>query len=396
MFTFSPFQVKAILPAILGLLVFIGTATFTKDVQATTLSTDLQSLVSQGNDINIQLSAMSLTKDNACSELGAAVTSVNAFITSINTVSGTISPLSVDADSLTALDDLATLSMNTSSVLPVLSADLTALNLTSEMADIVAAMDAMLKLSDDIGVMANRILEMGDKILVMSDNIGTMADRILLTQQIQSTNMAMTQSFILSTQENIVALARTVNSSVYALPLNALKDTVATLIADMNSTPLTESNMSSVLADFQTRISLYLDSVTSLSNTLNTNSSIATHFINSDTLTMLGDLSVANAGLSAALKTYSQNVNTLAPTTNITVLDDSVKSMLQLSADIGEMGTRIVEMGDRINVMADNIGLMSLKIVTTQVLQQENLELTVANIKAAQITTVSVIASYGL
>lgn len=396
MFTFSPFQAKTILPAVLGLLVVIGTATFTKDVQATTLSTDLQSLVTQGNDINIQLSAMSLTKDNTCSELGAAVTSVNAFITSINTVSGTISPLSVDADSLNALDDLATLSMNISSMLPVLSADLTALNLTSDMADIVAAMDAMLKLSDDIGVMADRILEMGDKILIMSDNIGYMADRILLTQQIQSTNMAMTQSFILSTQENIVALARTVNSSVYALPLNALKDTVATLIADMNSTPLTESNMSSVLADFQTRISLYLASVTTLSNTVNSNSSIATHFINSDTLTMLGDLSVANAGLAAALKTYAQSINTLAPTTNITVLDDSVKSMLQLSADIGEMGTRIVEMGDRINVMADNIGLMSLNIVATQVLQQENLELTVANIKAAQITTVSVIASYGL
>ena len=396
MFTFSPFQAKALLSAILALIIFVGTATLAKEAQSATLSTDLQSLVYQGNEINTQLSAISLNKDNACSELNTAVTSVEAYITAINTVSSSISTLSVDVDSLNALDDLATISMNVSSVLPILSADLTSINLTSDMADIIAAMDAMLKLSDDIGVMADRILEMGDKILIMSDNIGLMADRILLTQQIQSTNMAMTQSFILGTQENIVALTRTVNSSVYALPLNALKDTAATLLTDMNSTPLTESNMSSVLTDFQNRVSLYLDSVSTLSNIINSNSNIATHFINSDTLTMLGDLSVLNASLSSVLKTYSQTINTLAPATDIVILDDSVNSMLRLAADIGLMGTRIVEMGDKINVMADNIGLMAINIVTTQMLQQENLELTVANIKAAQITTISVIAGYGL
>lgn len=396
MFTYSPSQVKALLSAFLALIIFVGIATLAKEAQSATLSTDLQSLVSQGNDINTQLSAISLNEDNACSEMNTAVTSVEAYITAINTVSSSISTLSVDVDSLNALDDLATISMNVSSVLPVLIADLTLINLTSDMADIIAAMDAMLKLSDDIGVMADRILEMGDKILLMSDNIGDMADRILLTQQIQSTNMAMTQSFILGSQENIVALTRTVNSSVYALPLNALKDTAATLLADMNSTPLTESNMSSVLTDFQNRVSLYLDSVSTLSKTINTNSSIATHFIDSDTLTMLGDLSVLNASLSSALKTYSQTINTLAPATDIVVLNDSVNSMLRLAADIGVMGTRIVEMGDKINVMADNIGLMSINIVTTQMLQQENLELTVANIKTAQITTISVIAGYGL
>lgn len=396
MFTFSPFQAKALLSAILALIIFVGTATLAKEAQSATLSTDLQSLVSQGNEINTLLSAISLNKDNACSELNTAVTSVETYITAINTVSSSISTLSVDVDSLNALDDLATISMNVSSVLPILIADLTSINLTSDMADSIAAMDAMLKLSDDIGVMADRILEMGDKILIMSDNIGEMADRILLTQQIQSTNMAMTQSFILGSQENIVALARTVNSSVYALPLNALKDTAATLLADMNSTPLTESNMNSVLTDFQNRVNLCLDSVITLSNTINSNSGIATHFIDSDTLTMLGDLSVLNASLSSALKTYSQTINTLAPATDIVVLNDSVNSMLRLAADIGLMGTRIVEMGDKINVMADNIGLMAINIVTTQMLQQENLELTVANIKAAQITTISVIAGYGL
>jgi len=396
MYNFSSLQARTLLPVIISVFVFIASATMTKVANSATLASDLQSLVTQGNDINTQLSAMSLNADNSCSELGAAVTSVEAFITAINTVAASINTLSVDVDSLAALDDLAIVAMNSSSVLPVLAADITAMNLTSDMGDIQSAMDAMLKLSDDIGLMADRILEMGDKILVMSDNIGDMADRILLTQQIQSTNMALTQSFILSTQENIVALTRTINSSIYALPLNTLIDTASTLIADMNTTSLNESNMSDELSNFENRVSIYLDAVVSLSNTVNANSSLATHFINSDTLTMFGDLSVANAALASALNGYAQAVNTLAPTTNVTVLDDAVNSMLRLAADIGVMGNRIVEMGDKINVMADNIGLMALNIVATQTIQQQNLELTVANISAAQITTVSVIADYGL
>ena len=52
----------------------------------------------------------------------------------------------------------------------------------------------MLRLSDDIGIMANRILEMADKILEMADKIGEMSDRIVETQKIQSENLDLTQS----------------------------------------------------------------------------------------------------------------------------------------------------------------------------------------------------------
>ena len=396
MFRYMTTQAKSLLPAVFGLVILVMTPLVSKDAHAA-LSTDLQSLVTQGNNINTQLSAMSLTTDNSCTELGTAVASVEVFITAIESVSNNIStPMSVDVDSLNALDDLAAITIGMSGALPTLSADVSSINLISDMADIQATMDAMLKLSDEIGIMADRILEMGDKILVMSDNIGDMADRILITQQIQSTNMAMTQSFILATQENMVALASTIDSSVYTLPMNTLIATASTLISDMNSSSLTETNMATELADFENRISLYMDAVVSLSNSVNTNSSFAAHFINSDTLTMLGDLSVANAGLATALNNYAQAVHTLAPTTNITILDDSVNSMLRLALDISVMSSRIVEMGDKINVMADNIGLMAFNIVATQTLQQQNLELTVANLSAAQTTTVSVIAAYGL
>ena len=361
------------------------------------LATDLQTLVNQGNDVNVLLSAMSLNIDNSCNELGSAMASVQAFTNAIESLTGNLNaPLSIDADSLTALDDLSIISMGLAGVLPVLSGDISAMDTSSDLGDIQAAVDTMLKLSDDIGTMADRILEMGDKILVMADNIGLMADRILLTQQIQSSNMALTQASILTTQQNMILLSVSIDTSAYNIPLNDLINTGNILSLDMDNTTLNESNMSTELAAFESRVSNYLDSVILMFNIINSDTFIASDFINGDTLTLLGDLSVVNAALASSLNSYAQTVNILAPNTNISVLNDSVYSMLRLAADIGLMGNRIVEMGDNISIMADNIGLMSIRINDTQSLQLSNLDLTQSNISSAQITTVSVISAFGL
>jgi len=58
----------------------------------------------------------------------------------------------------------------------------------------------MLRLTKDIGIMSDRIMEMVDKIVVMADNIGVMADRIVETEQIQQTNLVLTQNSLLSAQ----------------------------------------------------------------------------------------------------------------------------------------------------------------------------------------------------
>ena len=396
MIHFSSLQAKFVLPVIVSLL-FVITAILARDVEASTLTSDLQALVAQGSDINTQMSTITLNTDNSCTELGSAVASVAAFTAAIDAVSGNLTaPLSVDTDSLTALDDLSTVSTTIASVLAVLSGDISAMSLNSELADIQSALDAMLELSDDIGTMADRILEMGDKILVMSDNIGIMADRILLTQQIQSSNMALMQASILTTQQNMIALSDTVDTSAYNISLDNLINTGNSLSLDMNSTPLTESNMNTQLADFESRVNDYHNSIMYMFTTVNTDSRMASHYINSDTLTMLGDLSMANAALADSLNRYAQTVNTLAPNTDITVLNEAVYSMLRLASDIGAMGGRIVEMGDRINIMADNIGLMSVRIVETQTLQQTNLELTQSNLSSAKISTISVISAFGL
>jgi len=398
MFNFTSSQMKPFLPVILSLVVvFALTATLANDAEASTLTTDLQALVAQGNDVNTQLSAISLNTDNSCTELGNALASVKAFTADIDALSGKLTtPLSVETDSLTAIDDLSLVSTHMAGMLAVLSGDISTISLNSELADIQAALGVMLKLSDDIGLMADRILEMGDKILVMADNIGLMADRILLTQQIQSSNMALTQASLLTTQQNMIALSGTVDTSSYNIPFDSLINNGDSLSLAMNNTVLTESNMNTELAEFESRVNDYLNSIMFMYTTVNTDSSMASHYINSDTLTMLGDLSIANAALADALNRFAQTVNTLAPDTSITVLNESVYSMLRLAGDIGVMAGRIVEMGDKINIMADNIGLMSLRIVETQTLQHANLEFTQSNLSSAQITTVSVISAFGL
>jgi len=362
-----------------------------------TLTTDLQQLVADANLLNTNLANISLNIDNSCSELGESKLAVNNLTANVKAISSSL-PVSntLDIEQLEALDSLMQLSTSMSANLPLFSTSISSLALSNELMDVNAAMDAMLSLSDDIGVMANRILEMADKILLMSDNIGAMADRIIITQQIQSSNLALTQGAMLTTQQNIITLAASINSIIYDTPLGSLIVTGNAIVDDMITAQLTETNMSSELADFENRVNIYMDSVVALISIINADSSIASHYINSDTLTMIGDLSVINAALASSINAYASTVNTLAPNTNITILNDSIYSMLRLSSDIGEMGTRIVEMGDRINVMADNIGLMALRIVETQTIQQQNLVLTQQNLKAAQITSIEIIAAFGL
>lgn len=393
MFKFISSQAKSLAPAILGLIVLPLMATNSHAA----LSTDLQSLVTQANSINTLMSATSLNSNNSCSELGSVITSIESFTASIESVSANLtSPLSMDVDSLNALDSLSVSTAGMAAFLPLFSTDITNISTVTDLADIQASLDAMLKLSDEIGVMADRILEMADKILVMADNIGLMADRILVTQQIQSTNLALTQSSMLMTQQNIILLAQTVSTAVYNTPLGGLMNTGSLLSVDMNNTLLTETNMANELADFESRVTAYMDSVLLMVNMVNSDTAIASLFLDSDTLTLFGDLSVINAALASSLNGYAQAVNTLAPSTDIAVLNDAVYSMLRLARDIGVMGGRIVEMGDDINIMADNIGLMSLRIIETQTIQQTNLDITQANLTASQITSVSVISAYGL
>jgi hypothetical protein len=73
----------------------------------------------------------------------------------------------------------------------------------------IAYVQAMLRLSDDIGKMADRIGVMADRIITTEVQIGIMADRILQTQRIQNENIALTQANLLKAQENFAKILQT-------------------------------------------------------------------------------------------------------------------------------------------------------------------------------------------
>ena len=125
-----------------------------------------------------------------------------------------LKPFSDTKEALSSMDKLEELSSQ-SMVLAKELAYLSSHHADNASEDYVYTLDAMLKttlrLSDDIGVMADRILDMADK-------IGVMADRILETQRIQSKNleatMKLTQMAMQLTNSQMTQTRSTASSSM--------------------------------------------------------------------------------------------------------------------------------------------------------------------------------------
>jgi len=358
------------------------------------LSTDLQALVAQGTALRTSLATISVSPGNTCA-LGAFNASLESYLASVQAVYGRLAaPVTLTAADLTALDTLSGLAKGMAADSVRLSLEIFNIETVADLFEYRAALSAMLRLADDIGVMANRILEMADRILVMADNIGAMADRILLTQQLQNTNVALTQASILTTQQNMVAMSDSLSTIAYNLSLGLVVNEADALVGTMGGTTLTSQTMAVDLSRIEAQTSLLLNSTVTLYTWISQNSQVASHYINGDTLTLMGDLSGLQTALAFSLETYANTINQMAPLTQTPVLSDATASMLQLTADIGQMSGRIMEMTNKIIVMADNIGLMADRIVATQNLQQSNIELTQNSVTIAQNVTLTVIKNY--
>lgn len=382
------------LPAVLAIA---ATLACSPAQAGTSPAAPLHDLVTQGSALNTQLAGLTLTAGNSCVQLGSVNAAITAFASEIQQVTaGFSAPLTLDASSLMSLDSLSTLAVSMSVRSTALSLDVKKISGTTNMVDYQASLAAMLRLSQDIGAMADRILEMANKILVMADNIGVMADRILLTQQLQNSNIALTQASILTTQQNMVALSNTFNTFAYNSGLAGLVSQGNALSSQMGAVTLGQTTMNTQLASVAASVTTYLNSVIVLYTRMSSDSAAASFYINGDTLTYLGDLSTINVALAHSLDSYAAAINSLAPLTTTPVLSDATASMLQLTRDIGAMANRIVEMGDKIIIMADNVGTMSGRIVDTQTLQQGNITLTQSSLLSAQTTTLNVIATAGL
>ncbi|GEM_PF-463862 len=361
------------------------------------LASQLQTLVTQGTALKTQLTGITLTADNLCSQLSSAHKAAKAYIDGIATVSnGLAAPLHLDTDVMNALDQLGYINRDLGTQDVRLSGNLSGLPSSTPMYAISDGLVAMLQLSDDIGTMADRILEMADKILVMADNIGLMADRIVTTQQLQSANLALTEASILTTQQNALALVKVTDTGTFNPNLQTLLNDGNALVTRMRAVVLNPLTMATQLKSTATDVKAYLDRVTAMRNTINTTTATNTLYINADSLTALANMSVMVSSLGTALQGYSVAENSLAAITGKLTLTDALRSTLQLSADIGTMADSILEMADVILAMSDNIGLEADQILLTQQLQSTNLAATEGSILSTQTVVVGLFATFSL
>jgi hypothetical protein len=358
---------------------------------------DLNGLVAQSQALDTQLQNITLTGNSVCGPLVAANQAARALVNNITQIDqGLAAPLQVDVDVLTALNQLAALTPNLAAQNLRLSADLQTLSQTGQAITIKDGIVAMLQLSDDIGTMADRIGEMADKILVMSDNIGLMADRIIATQEIQNQNIQLTQQSILQTQTNMLTVTSLVATSTNDLSLDQLVVDGNLLAARMVAVILNPFTMKTQLASVATDVHTFLAKVTTAYGTIAQQSATSTMYINTTSLTSLANVSIMLTSLTTAVDGYVIAINALKNITSSTSLSASLKSMLQLSADIGVMANRILEMGDLILAMADNIGMQADQILITQQLQNANVATVQTSILAAQDLAITIIAARNL
>lgn len=385
--------IKKTIAKVMTLVSVLLMSAFVSVANASQLSTDLQNLLVEVQTINAQIGGTTLTSENMCSDLLSINKSSAAFIENIESVTaGLSSPLTIDTQSLQALDDLSAEFVSMADSSTALSLNLTALNSTTDMLAISNALSAMLRLADDIGKMADRILEMSDKILIMADNIGLMADRIIVTQQIQSDNLALTQSSILATQTNSIALVSVVDSSIYNADFDAQTLVGNILSFDISATALNVFNMSREWSSIATDIESLKAQIEMTHAAITGATEANTVYADVDSYTALAEMSIMVNSVAIATQGLALVTEGLSPITSDSKLEPSMDSILQLSADIGVMAGRILEMADLILAMSDNIGLTADQIIATQQLQSTNYAATLGSVEATQSIAISIIA----
>lgn len=175
-------------------------------------TTDLNQLVIDGNNLLANMENVTLTSLAMATQLSTLENSTQLYLDSVGNVYKDVAAstdnttMSLTNEMLVPLQTLSAITASLAQSLVDLSGQMALLAANTTTTTVEASLASMLRLSDDIGVMADRILEMAGMILIMADNIGLMADRILATQVIQSDNLKVLVDASLETQKNILLL----------------------------------------------------------------------------------------------------------------------------------------------------------------------------------------------
>lgn len=379
------------------LVVAIGLLLAVPRLANATLLTDLQSLGSQASSLKTTLAAIQVTGDEACAAVADANQQARDLVAGLDAVNASLAaPLQVDADVLTAIDQLTVTGLGLANEALRLSTDLKTFAAAADSLTIRNGLNAMLQLSGEIGAMADRIGAMSDKILVMADNIGLMADRILETQQLQSDNLTLTVQSVLRTQTNALSLVQVVEDASYDLTIASVIENGNLLAAKMSAVVLSPWTMATKMAAVAADVKAFADQVRAFSQTVTADTSLSTTTVNATTMNSWVSMSAMLSGLTTAVTGYSVAISGLQALTSTPTLGDTLGSMLQLSGDIGVMANRILEMGDQILAMADNIGMQADLIVSTQGAMNVNVATVQGSLLATQLWAIDLIKARGL
>ena len=183
-------------------------------VESSSYDLSLDTLIVQGNLLVARMASVALNPWNMSTELKNVQTDVNNYLVQVEQFKMLLNTdlsentIYINSNSLYKLVDLSVIMTSIGIVMDTYGTSIEAVQAFTRKTTLLSAMNTMLKLSGDIGKISNNILEMADQILLMAGNIGLAADQILLTQELQSANIATTQISILAAQElaiNIIA-----------------------------------------------------------------------------------------------------------------------------------------------------------------------------------------------
>jgi hypothetical protein len=175
-------------------------------------NTALSSLLTSATTMQFDMNSVFLTASNVATTLASLATDVGALRTQVVASDDAVSldaansTMVINQTSLITLGDLSGKMAALATAVKGYAIAINGFNAFSAQPTLYDSGKSILTLSADIGVMAGRILEEADVILEMADNIGVQADQIVLTQQLQSTNLAVTQASLLDAQNIIINL----------------------------------------------------------------------------------------------------------------------------------------------------------------------------------------------
>lgn len=186
-------------------------------IETASYDLSLNTLITQGNILVAQMASVSLNPWNMASELDNVQTDVHNYLVQVEQFKALLNTdmvqntIYINSDALNKLVDLSIIMNSIGIVMDGYGTAIEASQSFTRTSTLLDAMDSMLSFSSDIGKLANNILEMADQILLMADNIGVAADQILLTQELQNTNIAATQASVLTAQQLAIGIIAATN-----------------------------------------------------------------------------------------------------------------------------------------------------------------------------------------